>query len=430
MADVTDITFEQIVTMIESFSQDANCSRLKEKYRKSSLFEIAKVARSERVHSFFLAWLFRENFENIPLNGLLNIIYHNHITQIKKDNSNSADEISYSSHIFERQRGFIDSLRSQAIIQNSKYRISNVWSEYPIPSLSGKNNNKTSQYIDILIECSSTDNEKFYIVVENKVSAAETLIEVSKEKENDIIRLGGKSLIISRKQYKLCGQTLAYFHYFNNEWFDKNLIYLFLDPSSSLDMESASCLPTCACKGFIHITYQDIMDKVLIPLKESPNIDDRSKNLINEYVDCLGTTLKRTETGSQKISKENLKAMALDKESKELIQEFWNEHEALIMAVLDALSDDNNTDKETRDKIKNAVSAIRAGSRNTDRYSFIYNNHTHGSFKKNALLYEIVKVLSPSKCSDLIDEFVKILDHNKKPGIISKNTYLKSITKL
>ena len=172
------------------------------------------------------------------------------------------------------------------------------------------------------------------------------------------------------------------------------------------------------------------MDRILIPLKENKNLDKRSKNIITEYIDCLGTTLTETEiNGDSKQSNENLRAMALDKETKKLIQEFWTEHETLIMAVLDSLSEDVDTSETTRKEIKSIVSELR--SRNKDKYTFVYKGEiyddNHKGLKKTNLLYEIIKVLSPTPLSALIPQFKGILDHNKKPGVMSAGDYNKLV---
>lgn len=423
-----DLSFKDVMDMIEEFNLDSNCNKLKSKYNGQSLFEITKTARMETVHSAFLAWLFKENFENIPFNGLLSIIYKNHALQLEKLNkTNRTDDISYASEIFEKQRSIVENLKNQAIVQNAKYTISRVDTEHSVPSLSGKQNNKSKQFLDIYIECTSSASEykPLCIVIENKVYANETEIEIQKGKEAEIKALGGETAIKANNDKNKCGQTLAYYHYFNNDEADKDIIYIYLDTSSPLEMQNAPILPKCACKAFIHISYQDIMDKILSPLKECENIDNRSKYKITEYIDCLGTTLKKNcdEENQNKNTKESLRAMALDKETKELIKNFWNEHETLIMAVLDSLSEDASTKEDTRNKIKTAVMALR--SRNTDKYYFTFNGNTYNNkgkgYKKNALLFEIVKALNPTSPSQLVSEFKNILDHNNKPGVISES---------
>lgn len=424
MADTDNITFMDAVAMIRAFNNDPVCDILKSKYRQQSIFEITKTARKERVHSALLAWLFKENFENIPLNGLLSILYTNHIRQINL-NGLSDNTSSYASKIFKPQHDIIEHLKNQAIIQNSTYSISNVETECPIPSLSNKRDKKSNQYIDLLIECTSPKEESLIILIENKIYAGETQIEVSPEHEAEIKAIGGNPSI-KKGGEKTCGQTLAYFNHFRNSNPKAKVLYVFLDPASSLEMDLATVLPKCECKGFIHITYQDLMDRILIPLRDNRNLNPRIKSIIADYISCLGATLIESEDDNDYKSTENLKAMAMDKETRELLQEFWTEHETLIMAALDSLTDDVNTEEKTRKQIKDAVTAIR--SRNHDRYQFTYKStiyppdHNKG-YKKGALLLEMINVLKPSPLSILVGQFSKIFDHNGKAGILSTSDY-------
>ncbi|MBD5250125.1 MAG: PD-(D/E)XK nuclease family protein [Barnesiella sp.] len=419
MPEIDNIRFDEAVAMIEAFNNDHGCNMLQSKYKQQSLFEITKTARKERVHSAFLAWLFKENFENIPLNGLLYILYTNHTKQLRADTHQN--QISYSSEIFKDQHNIIEHLRNQAIIQNTTYSISDVDTEYPISSISNKKGKKSNQFIDILLKCTSPKEEPLMILIENKIYANETQIEIDNEYLSDIISIGGNPSI-TKSGKKKCGQTLAYYNHFSKQHPNTNVLYVFLDPSSSLEMELATDLPKCECKGFIHITYQDLMDRILIPLRDNKNINHRIKSIISDYIACLGATLLEIEDNK---SKDSLKAMAIDKETRELLQDFWAEHETLIMAALDSLTDDINTEEDTRNKIKNAVAALR--SYNHDKYQFtyksrIYDNNRKG-YKKGELLYELIKVLNPTPLSSIVPQFTTILDHNKKSGVIDATDY-------
>ena len=282
MEEVGKITFMEAMALIEAFNNDHKCDILSSKYKQQSIFEITKTARKERVHSAFLAWLFKENFENIPLNGLLSILYSRHIRQIHSRRDTNNDSISYSSKTFQSQHEIMEHLRNQAIIQNSTYSISNVETEYPIPSLSNKKDKKSNQYIDILIECTSPKEGSMSILIENKIYAPETQIEVYPEFESDIKAIGGNPSETKAGKIK-CGQTLAYYNHFSKRSPMSKILYVFLDPSSSLEMDLATSLPKCECKGFIHITYQDLMDKILIPLRENRSLNPRIKSIISEY---------------------------------------------------------------------------------------------------------------------------------------------------
>lgn len=416
------INYEYIASLIDSFNQDFSLNKLKSRYQNKSIFEITKTARTEKVHSAFLAWLFKENFNNIPLIGLLKILKLGHKRQLEKSINKNAEKLTYHSEIFKKHRDFLDNLPDNF----DGISIINVHTEYPIPSISGKRKHKSPQYIDLLLECKLSNGEVFYIVIENKVFADETKIQIAKKNEAEIIKIGGENCIIEKNNKKLCGQTLAYFRHFRNERMDKYVIFAFLDPSSAIEIMDAESLPMSECKGYVHITYQDIMNEIIYPLSKLKDIDDHSRYMISEYLKCLGTTLYESDEVNCINQDKIQRAMAVDTETRELIKEFWEKHNTLIMATLDTLAQDPNIEEEDRDNIKSAISAIRS-SRNHNKYVFSYEGVTFDNegkgFVKRNLLKEIISKISFAP-DYLINSFKDIKDYHGKCGVIGPSTFL------
>lgn len=94
-----------------------------------------------------------------------------------------------------------------------------------------------------------------------------------------------------------------------------------------------------ACHEFIQINYQDILDEILQPLLDDPIVSGIVKSRVREYVDCLSGYKKLSPMNDDKtVELKDSKAMAMTKETRKLLGDFWNNNKDLILASLQALS--------------------------------------------------------------------------------------------
>ena len=114
--------------------------------------------------------------------------------------------------------------------------------------------------LDIYIELKlliSGKEQKVKLIIENKVESKEN---------ND--------------------QTNSYYNYFNSiKKEDEILIFVYLTPISTLDLIELT-EAECNCKEFIQINYQSIVDYLIEPALNQ-NISNRTKNILNEYLQSL-----------------------------------------------------------------------------------------------------------------------------------------------
>lgn len=202
--------------------------------------------------------------------------------------------------------------------------------------------------VDIFVECDATWKDKtdhVMFIIENKVYSCEHR-----------------------------SQTEIYYNYFEKKEF-KNCkkLYVFLTPPF---LEN-----NADCDQFIHLTYQQLLDEVLTPLQRNRDVSHRTWLILDEYiksltvptdllVDCDGIpTLKST-------------ILAISMEEKILLRNFWDKHKKLILAAINALSEDD--EEEYR---KEATDANRRQS--TKDYSK-YSLNGVGSYVKRRMVEAVV----------------------------------------
>ena len=134
----------------------------------------------------------------------------------------------------------------------------------------------------------------------------------------------------------------------------------------------------CACKKFIQINYQDLLDNVLILISENASIPQNKQFYIKEYIKGLSTN----------FSQNNI-IMALEPRLRDLLTDFWDNNHQLIELSIDALTQDpdlEGDEKEVIEKVNKSIKEL-AKKRDTTRYSI----DGQGRFGKCAMIYEIVR---------------------------------------
>lgn len=331
----------EIRMMISTYNESANL--LQNFYLVPSYMGLLNVGRKELQHSRFLAWLFDkkyfdQNSVNSPLFYLLDIAMRRAVMQ---DKVSIFDEKLYNNIIF-RDFDIIDStiiLEDHFIDNNSKPRSTDIL---------------------LTLNCrykGNSDDFTILICIENKV--------LSKEHDN---------------------QTEAYFDYYNE--YKGKKIYLYLTPLSSSKLDDYDHLTQdekCKCNNFIQINYQDIVDFILEPLMKIENKFSQKYFIIDDYIKTL-----RYPIMEEKESKKTI--MAMGKEERELLTEFWNTNHELIELAIRALgedSSDNNLSNELIEELQATTEEKRrrfiVNGDNSKRYGKINiaKRFAHEFFDKN-----------------------------------------------
>ena len=325
------LTREKVEEWLMQFHSNQTTRAIIRKINQNSILDIYGIARSETHHSKFLAWLFNPNESHntgeLALRKLLNIAVRRGIEQ----NNQSED------FLWVKKRVLTSATHSSTSASNVQ-----ILTESYVES-QGKKGAKGR--IDILIQNVELGTESINIVIENKIYS----------NEHD-------------------EQTTTYFEGINKKFPDQKNIFLYLTPKSNWELPIKNG-PSCTCKDFIEINYQDILTEVLTSILEEP-ISSATRIAIEDYIHCIT---------SPSIHSKNYNSMATDKETNEMLKKFWDANEELILAAINAFANSGETKYKGVDKVQKAITEFVDNKDYTQ-----YRINGQGTYSKNALVKEIV----------------------------------------
>ena len=109
-------------------------------------------------------------------------------------------------------------------------------------------------------------------------------------------------------------------------------LYVYLRP----DKLSPVSKSACNCKQYIQICYQDLLDYILIPLTQNDDLAERSKILVQEYIDSL--SIPTTDTSAHKRI-----VMASTQDEMKWINLFIERNKQLMFLMLKAMCSKKNS---------------------------------------------------------------------------------------
>ena len=326
-----EITREKVEEWLMQFHSNQATRAIIRKINQNSILDIYGIARSETHHSKFLAWLFNPNESHntgeLALRKLLNIAVRRGIEQ------NNQSEV----FLWVKKRV----LTSASLSSTSTSNVQVLTESYV--EAQGKKGAKGR--IDILVSNLALGGKLINIIIENKIYS----------NEHD-------------------EQTTTYFEGINKKHPKQKNIFLYLTPKSNWEMPKEDG-PSCACKDFIEINYQDILTEVLTSILEEP-ISSATRIAIEDYIHCIT---------SPSIHSKNYNSMATDKETNEMLKKFWDANEELILAAINAFANSGETKYKGVDKVQKAITEF-VDNKDYTQYSI----NGQGTYSKNALVKEIV----------------------------------------
>ena len=337
---------DQIRDDIIKFKNDSDFQKLENFYYSKSFSEILGVSRREISHSGFIAWLLNDT-ESHKLGEF----------PIKK----FFDIILKFSH--DKLKTFHSEFYNSLITEDYEIEKASVKPEFVIKGVG-----RLDIYVELKLLIAGKD-QNVKLIIENKVE--------SKENKD---------------------QTNTYYNYLNSIKKEEDiLIFVYLTPISTLDLLELE-EPECNCKEFIQINYQSIVDYLIEPALNQ-NISNRTKNILNEYLQSLSQPSIDDEIEGHK--KELI--MALGNEERKLLSSFWEKNQKLILASLYAMSSDPEQEKDTRDSIREALDNL-SSDKDRSTFNLKYNGEVYSrNFKKSDIGLQTINLLNEK---DLIDEDV------------------------
>lgn len=297
---------KKLVKKTVEFTHDKDVITLKEQYREPSFFEIISKARSETTYSSFLRWMFQLNShkpEDIsPVMLLLDVIINNqHIS----GQTLSTSDLNFLTDVLSRNvkisNVMAETEKSVGEIAR-EIQINHIETETPENILKEAVNSKDR--IDIFLECKYADREnnssKFQVIIENKIDSGEGDTKGARGKED----------------YEKFSQTERY--YFGTNRKDVPQFFVFLTPSGANQKPNDP--------HFIHVTYQELLDHVIIPMLSSSSLSSKEKVFLEEFRNELMFPNIENNKGRGVI--------AMSREQSEEITKVWRKHEDLIVKAI------------------------------------------------------------------------------------------------
>lgn len=327
-----------IEKLIISHNKDAQNRKMVAFYDRKSTMEKMGIARSETAHSAFLANLLKSD------NGLgleeSAIMWLLHILIEREDNATAYNSTSSKSPI-------PTDVKADVLSQTLKYDIEEITTEKVIDDVAHSyfathyNNNKCDDRLDIYIKLKVNGLSVKYleIVIENKVLQDEN---GPKSKNSS----GYDSLFQTQRYYTACSY---------NKSSDTAQLFVFLTPDE-VEKETKA-----KDKHFIQISYQDVLDTIIIPQLDNNMLTSNERQELENYVDALNLPTLDIQAKKRIV-------MAMTEEARTDIQTYLKKNKELIINVIKAKEKEaSNSSSLTReeqilvsfaDKRKNLFAAL------------------------------------------------------------------------
>lgn len=295
-----------IEKLIISHNKDAQNRKMVAFYDRKSTMEKMGIARSETAHSAFLANLLKSD------NGLgleeSAIMWLLHILIEREDNATAYNSTSSKSPI-------PTDVKAAVLSQTLKYDIEEITTEKVIDDVAHSyfavnyKGKKCDDRLDIYIKLKVNGLSVKYleIVIENKVLQDEN---GPKSKNSS----GYDSLFQTQRYYTACSY---------NKSSDIAQLFVFLTPEEVEEETKAKD------KHFIQISYQDVLDTIIIPQLDNNMLTSNERQELENYVDALNLPTLDIQVAKRIV-------MAMTEEARTDIQTYLKKNKELIINVIKA----------------------------------------------------------------------------------------------
>lgn len=291
-----------IEKLIISHNKDAQNRKMVAFYDRKSTMEKMGIARSETAHSAFLANLLKSD------NGLgleeSTIMWLLHILIEREDNATAYSTSPIPTDV-----------KAAVLSQTLKYDIEEITTEKVIDDVAHSyfaahyNNKKCDDRLDIYIKLKVNGLSVKYleIVIENKVLQDEN---GPKSKNSS----GYDSLFQTQRYYTACSY---------NKSSDTAQLFVFLTPDEVEEETKAKD------KHFIQISYQDVLDTIIIPQLDNNMLTSNERQELENYVDALNLPTLDIQAKKRIV-------MAMTEEARTDKQTYLKKNKELIINVIKA----------------------------------------------------------------------------------------------
>ena len=291
-----------IEKLIISHNKDAQNRKMVAFYDRKSTMEKMGIARSETAHSAFLANLLKSD------NGLgleeSTIMWLLHILIEREDNATAYSTSPIPTDV-----------KAAVLSQTLKYDIEEITTEKVIDDVAHSyfavnyKGKKCDDRLDIYIKLKVNGLSVKYleIVIENKVLQDEN----GQKSKNGF---GYNSLTQTQRYYTACSY---------NKSSDTAQLFVFLTPEEVEEETKAED------KHFIQISYQDVLDTIIIPQLDNNMLTSNERQELENYVDALNLPTLDIQAKKRIV-------MAMTEEARTDKQTYLKKNKELIINVIKA----------------------------------------------------------------------------------------------
>lgn len=419
------------INQVISFNSCEVARKLRYYYESQSVLESMGVERKETRHSRFLCWLFKDKDINMslsdsPINHFIDLLY----IRGKKQNFQHNNNLLLSEN---------DLLN--IVFRNHSIRVDDVIREYKTLGADKKtifklcdDKNEKSGQSDIVIKATVMDGNKakypLTICIENKISMNEQDYQTWKYYTyftNDETSLPQNLYVIPKienRKDEEGKQLNPFYHKKSNEKF----LFVYLKAIPLIETSNLA-KAQCKCPYYIQICYQDLMNYVISPILQRPDIAEDKIANIQQYVKSLSVPAlnfdeKKDEDDNKDNKVKNKRknsqnkqmrfAMAIDSHLQNDIEKFYLKHPSFIENTIIGAYDGNENCKNILahyssffEAILNSIKVSTSNETDYENSRELLNAIFYFEGEKSSLIKEAEKVRCLLNKSDIAVEFAK-----------------------
>ena len=326
------------IDQIRKFNLDSEVQKCQCIYDSKSFLDILSVTRREMSHSAFIGEMLKsESFHglgNYPLLLFLQVILSRAIKQ-------------HTTNQRSKKPVFFPQLESA--ILTLKLNPSNIAVQ---PELSFDDlDEKNSGRVDLLIKCDiniirdeGRPVRELNIIVENKVYASEQDNQTSKYYAhfNKLLMYKASEKVGKEVVERQRAGTLSRYN-----------LYVYLTPLETKILDTLQ-KPESDCQECVQINYQDLVDGVIEPMLSHPDLKERGRFILEEYLRSLSVSFAAVEedpnnannNSGRTLKKIQQVILAVGKNEKQNLTSLWKSYEPLFKAAINEKNNSNDEEDE------------------------------------------------------------------------------------
>ncbi|MBQ1610949.1 MAG: PD-(D/E)XK nuclease family protein, partial [Muribaculaceae bacterium] len=290
-----------VETLLSAFNNNPHNTRTAEYLFRQNLFELIGKSRHEMVHSRMIAELLAGRYYDISKKMTLMHFFDIVVMRAKEQGVSVPQE-------------FLDAVLTRSLTIES---LVDRQTEYPLNSYIKDYANNAG--------CDVDNKKRLDIFL--RYNLASTL----KKSGNKIVEIFIENKVLSNEHNQ---QTQTYYDICADNRRALQL-FIYLSPITQKELNdytniSDNMKPSAVDKSgkpvFIHICYQDILDRIIAPLMNGESMNERDTVILGEYANCLELP-SLPDSDDKKLQAKELSIMAIGNKLKLMLTEFMKSEE-------------------------------------------------------------------------------------------------------